>query len=514
MSAPRGRLAIVLHTHMPYVESFGTWPFGEEWLWFCVAESYLRLEPVLSEAPVTIGITPVLADQFEAMAPGGGADGEGAAGDRMLAWFADSREYVFGEDIRSFREVGKPEQSAALEPQLADYRQANARFEEIGRDLNALFAGFARDGRAELIGGPATHPIMPLIATDFGADLQLRTGLESHARRFGPPAGGAHAIWLPECAYAPGVEAQLARNGVRGFCIDQSGANGLESIDNLEPVALPGDVTAAPIDWLLIDRIWGDDAYPSAQAYRSSFERTIHALMPRANHGRAWEPEPAREQARADAADFLARVRERLDRHAAERGRDGLCVVALDTELLGHWWYEGPWWLEAVCEQADAAGVELTTLSEGLARTEAVERPPRTSSWGLRKNLSTWDSPAVAEFAWRTREAELRLFDLLGHDPRTARRPEALRAARELLALQSSDWAFIAKRETAGDYAHNRFAAHLAAYERACAALSQFPESTGGAAQSRTPGEGIAARLQGLAPGLDQKTLSEIRCAY
>lgn len=514
MSAPRGRLAIVLHTHMPYVESFGTWPFGEEWLWFCVAESYLRLESVLSEAPVTIGVTPVLADQFEAMAPGGGVDAAGAAGDRMLAWFADSREYVFGEDIRSFRKVGKPDQSEALEPQLADYRRAAARFEEIGRDLNALFASFARDGRAELIGGPATHPIVPMIATDFGVDLQLRLGLRSHARRFGPPASGGHTIWLPECAYAPGVEAHLTRNDVKAFCIDQSNVHGRESLDNLEPVALEGGVTAVPIDWLLVDRIWSDGGYPAGQAYRSSFERTIHALMPRANHGRAWQPEAAREQARADAADFLAGVRERLDGYSADRGREGLCVVALDTELLGHWWYEGPWWLEAVCEQAAGAGVELTTLSEALGRTDPVERPLRTSSWGSNKDLSTWDSPVVADFAWRTREAELRLFDLLGHDAETLRRPEALRATRELLALQSSDWAFIAKRETAGDYAHSRFAGHLAAYERACAALSQSPEPTGAAARSRPGGEGIAARLQGLAPGLDQKTLSEIRCAY
>lgn len=512
MTPPRGQLAIVLHTHMPYVESFGTWPFGEEWLWFCVAESYLRLEPVLREAPVTIGLTPVLADQFEAMKPGS-QNGDGAAGDRMLAWINDSREYVFGEDIRSFREVGKPDQSEALEPQLADYRRAAARFDEIGRDLNGLFAGFARDGRAELIGGPATHSIMPLLATDFGADLQLRVGRDSHARRFGP-AGDRSAIWLPECAYAPGVERHLARNGVGVFCTDQSGANGFESLDNLEPVALPGGVAAAPIDWLLVDRVWGDNAYPSAADYRSSFERTIHALMPRANHGRAWQPAPARAQAAADADDFLGHVRERLDRYASERGRDGLCVVAIDTELLGHWWYEGPWWLQDVCDRAPGAGVELVTLSRGVAGVEPVKRELRTSSWGMHKDLTTWDSPPVADFAWQTREAELRLFDLLGHDPATARTPAALRAARELLALQSSDWAFIAKRGTAGDYADRRHAGHLAAYERACAALSQSIDSTSGAAPGRPEGEGIAAQLAGLAPRLDEQTLSEIRCAY
>jgi predicted glycosyl hydrolase (DUF1957 family) len=64
----RGALAIVLHTHMPYVEGFGTWPFGEEWLWEAIATSYLPLLDVLDAAPgkVTVSMTPVLADQLEA----------------------------------------------------------------------------------------------------------------------------------------------------------------------------------------------------------------------------------------------------------------------------------------------------------------------------------------------------------------------------------------------------------------------------------------------------------------
>lgn len=502
MTPPRGQLAIVLHTHMPYVESFGTWPFGEEWLWFCVAESYLRLESVLADAPVTIGVTPVLADQFERM--------KSTAGDRMLAFYADSREYVFGEDIAAFKKVGKSDQAAALEPQLADYRRAAARFEQVDRDVNGLLNSFARDGRAQLLGGPATHPVMPLLATDFGADLQLRSGLDAHAARFGPGDG----IWLPECAYTEGVERHLARNGVTHFCVDQSVVHGNESFDNLEPVALSGGTVALPIDWQTVDLVWHERGYPSADAYRSSFERTIHSLMPRANHGRAWEPAAAREQALRDADDFLGHVRARLDAYADDRDRDGLCVFAIDTELLGHWWYEGPWWLEAVCSGAAEAGVELVSLAEALEQIDPVERRLQTASWGEHKDLSTWDAPEVADFAWQTRDAELRLFDLLGRDPAIAASTPALRAARELLAMQSSDWAFIAKRRTAGDYAHTRYAGHLASFERAIAALSQSPGSDAAAVQGRSQGDGSTAEVAGLAPGLTPQRLAEIRCAY
>ena len=61
-------MKLVLHTHMPYVEGFGTWPFGEEWLWEAIATSYLPLLDVLDRHPgkVTLSVTPVLADQLEA----------------------------------------------------------------------------------------------------------------------------------------------------------------------------------------------------------------------------------------------------------------------------------------------------------------------------------------------------------------------------------------------------------------------------------------------------------------
>lgn len=512
MSRSRGELAIVLHTHMPYVEGFGTWPFGEEWLWACVAESYLRLEPVLTEAPLTIGITPVLADQFERMRLED--DEPASAGRRMLDFYAESREYVFAEDMDAFVRVGEPELRAALEPQLNDYRRAADRFRELGGDLNAMFSGFAREGAAQLIGGPATHAILPLLATAFGADLQLGVGADSHRTRFGPVDPGGAGIWLPECAVTPGIDRHLARNGAGHFCVDQSRSFGIDSLDNLEPIATPAGPVAVPIDWRTVELVWNERGFPAASVYRSTFNRTVHALMPWDNERRPYDPAVARAQAKRHAGEFLRSVRARLDDYASERDGDGLCVVAVDTELLGHWWYEGPWWLQAVCEQAAAADVRMTTLEDALTRREPVTRELSIASWGERKDLSTWDSPVVADLAWSTRAAELKLFDLLGHHGAGAADGPLLRAARELLALQSSDWAFMDKRRTAGDYARRRHAGHLAAFERAIAAVSQSTGSGGAHAPAEPAGEGFSADSAGLAPGLTPQRLAEIRCAY
>ena len=86
---------------------------------------------------------------------------------------------------------------------------------------------------------------------------------------------------------------------------------------------------------------------------------------------------------------------------AAEQGRRGLLVFAIDTELLGHWWSEGAVWLEEVIAGAEAAGVRLCTAPRALAEHAPVARPLAASTWGEAKDLRTWDSPAVADIAWR-----------------------------------------------------------------------------------------------------------------
>ncbi|MGN6556608.1 MAG: 1,4-alpha-glucan branching protein domain-containing protein, partial [Solirubrobacterales bacterium] len=173
--------------------------------------------------------------------------------------------------------------------------------------------------------------------------------------------------------------------------------------------------------------------------------------------GGANAPAAAAAGARRQAEEFLAAVSSRLRTYAESRGRRGLLVFAIDTELLGHWWSEGPIWLREVLEGAEAAGVRLVTVPQALAEHEPVERPLHASTWGEGKNLRTWDSPPVADLAWGARRLELRLLRAvsagLGGDA-------LMRAARELLAAQSSDWAFLDQRKQAGDYAYQRAADH------------------------------------------------------
>jgi 1,4-alpha-glucan branching enzyme len=454
----RGELALVLHTHMPYVEGFGTWPFGEEWLWEAVACVYLPLLHALRDAPVTLSLTPVLCDQLEAL--------EGEAGERFLAFLRDVRAPIHAEDAQGLDTGGEHELAAEVRRAAADYREADRRLGELRGRLLAAFAELERGSPVELWTSAATHSVLPLLATDAGLRLQVGTGVRSHERRFGSFGGG---FWLPECAYSEGLERELAEYGVRAFCVDQTEVLGLGSLDQLEPIATPAGPVAVPIDWELISLVWDPKGYPADPDYRNYHGRTVHDLRPWSNGGEPYRHWRALVLARRHARQFVEHVARRLDFYRAERGRAGLVCCALDTELLGHWWYEGMAWLEFVLDEARLQGVPLATLPDALARIEPVERPLAPSTWGRPKDLTTWDSPRVAEIAFAARRAELRT---VAGAARTRQRGPALeRAVRELLALQSSDWAFQLTHELAGDYPLERVRAHSRELDAALGAL-------------------------------------------
>jgi 1,4-alpha-glucan branching enzyme len=176
--------------------------------------------------------------------------------------------------------------------------------------------------------------------------------------------------------------------------------------------------------------------------------------------GEPYDSAAAEQAARRHAAEFVEAAAGRLGAFEANRGRRGLLVFAIDTELLGHWWSEGPVWLAEVLRLAPQRRLRLITLPQALAEHDPEPRAMHTSSWGEGKDLRTWDSPPVADLARAARRSELRLLRALGEGLNGDR---AARAARELLALQSSDWAFLDRRGQAGDYPYQRSTGHARA---------------------------------------------------
>jgi 1,4-alpha-glucan branching enzyme len=453
-----GRLALVLHTHMPYVEGFGTWPFGEEWLFEAIATVYVPLLDLLerdpSAAAVTLSLTPVLCDQLEA--PG--------LHERLLAFLRELRVTTHALDAQGCRDGGEPTLAAEVERAGGDYARAADRLEALGDGglLRGLLPHTAWTSGA-------THAVLPLVATAAGVRLQLRAGIEAHRARAGAWGGG---LWLPECAHAPWLDRLLEEAGVHATCVELTEV----LADPLTPLATAAGPLLVPLDRATIDLVWSEGGYPAGAAYRNSHRRTVHHHHPWANDGAVYDRDRAREQAAADASDFVARVQRRV-------AGGGLAVCAVDTELLGHHWYEGLDWLEAVLAEARRAGLEIAGLDGALAEATPVAAPddlPATT-WGTPRTLWTWDGPQVADLAFAARDAELRVLaagDAVGE-----------RAVRELLALQASDWAFLVTRATSGPYPRERAAGHRAALEAALA------------------GELVEPAVRNLAPHADPRML-------
>ncbi|MEO8966036.1 MAG: 1,4-alpha-glucan branching protein domain-containing protein [Solirubrobacteraceae bacterium] len=454
-SEPQGELALVLHTHMPYVESFGTWPFGEEWLWEAIATSYLPLLDVLDAHPdaVTLSLTPVLADQLEAPGPMA----------RCLEFLRTVRPETHARDAAELRIRGEEIAATELDRSGAAYAAAADRLAALQARPGGLLAALGSHAQWT---SAATHAVLPLLATDEGIDRQLQAGIASHRRRFGGWDGG---FWLPECAHADWCDSRLEAAGVRAACVELTGRLGFGHADQLQPLATEAGPVLWPIDRAMIALVWSQHGYPSRASYRDYHRHTSFRHHAWRTDGAPYRHQAALEQARGDAEEFVAAVRDRL--------RDGgVCVVALDTELLGHWWYEGVAWLRAVLIEAGRQGLALTTLDEATRRRQPAPALADlgVTSWGEGGDLRTWSGPRVAELAFALRTAELQL---------AAAEPAAgVRARRELLALQSSDWAFLADRGTAGDYPRERALGHRAALERALAGDPSLAPELGGLA--------------------------------
>ena len=381
--AQRGDLAIVLHSHMPYVEGFGTYPFGEEWLFDAVIRSYL---PVLEVArDLTMTVTPVLADQLE------------DAGAAAAAARVPGRAGGSAPPKPTCAEV-PAECRPACEAELRRYRRALELLDAAGGDpLAPVPAG--RGGGAGGAGRLGRHPRGAAAAGDPRraapaarrrpalAPPPLRLGRRLLAARVRLRAGARAARW-PSTGSSGSASTRAPTRSRSRRCA--------RSATEAGPVALP-------IDWEAISWLWSLDGYPSDPAYAQFDGKSLRGIRLWRIGGGAYDPAAAAARgARARRTSSSPPSPPACARYAGRRGRRGLLVFAIDTELLGHWWSEGPLWLAAVLERRRGRrGRACSTVPRGAGRARAgASGRCAASSWGEGKDLRTWDSPPVADLAW------------------------------------------------------------------------------------------------------------------
>ncbi|MGW5052027.1 1,4-alpha-glucan branching protein domain-containing protein [Actinokineospora sp. NPDC004072] len=498
MSEPIGGFALVLHSHLPWLPHHGGWPVGEEWLYQAWAHSYLPVVDLLRRFAadgrrdvLTLGVTPVLAAQLD----------DPYALRAMHDWLGNwhlRAQYAAvnwrGADHR-LRELAAAEFRASA--------AALAEFETTWRHgFSPVLRPLVDSGVVELLGGPATHPFQPLLDPRVRG-FALRAGLADTARRVGHRPRG---IWAPECGYAPGMERGYARAGVERFLVDGPSLHGDTAF--ARPVGDSG-VVCFGRDLEVTYRVWSPKAgYPGDPAYRDfhTFDHpsglkpsrvTGRSVAP--EHKKPYEPELAADAVRRHARDFVDTVVARLTDLRARHGRPALVVAAYDTELYGHWWHEGPAWLEAVLLALPEAGVEVTTLGRAQERYlgDPVELP--ASSWGSGKDWRVWDGEQVADLVDANAALQADLLDLAA--PSRTRDAARDQAAREALLALSSDWAFMVTKDSAADYARRRAKVHGERYAELASLLR-----SGAAERARARAEQLRAE-DGVFGALDARDL-------
>jgi 1,4-alpha-glucan branching enzyme len=496
-----GTATFVLHSHLPYCRLAGRWPHGEEWLHEAMLECYLPLAAAFTrlakESPgslgVTLNMTPILAEQIR---------------DPLV--IEHFRDYIAGRIARARTDAARFGDVPGLRGQTAafhrDRHQATQSFfeDQLHGDLLAGLAALEASGHIEIATSAATHGYLPLLEDEAAIRFQVQTGVQSHIRNFGR---APRSFWLPECAYRPGLETYLAEAGIKVFFVETHlitggtarGKAAREVIGPYEflaidptPIELPprplttfkayrvGDSGVAAIgrNERTGKQVWSAEyGYPGDPAYREFHKKDdISGLHYWRVTGDKVDLGMKAEYDAAAAAEVVGRqadhfhglVKAELDGYRATAGQPGICLQSYDTELFGHWWFEGVAWVEGAIRRLRAdPDVDLSTAGDYVSArppTEAASLPE--GSWGDGGDSRTWQNAGTA-WTWpEIRARQARAAALLTNDSAAARQ-----LARELLLLQSSDWQFLMTTKQAADYATERFRSHMERFDALAGAM-------------------------------------------
>lgn len=486
------KLNLVLHAHLPFVRHPEYDAFLEEnWLFEAISESYLplllmlrRLDKSGIPGKITLTLTPTLCEMLS---------------DHML--LSRYLRRLQGLCELAEKELYRVKTSAPdfFDAALHYHQRFNdlRRYftEDLGGNLISAFRQYAASGRIEILACAATHAMLPLLENPATVRAQVEEGLKNHEKHFNAQARG---FWLPECAFTPEIGRIVAEYGVAYFITDAHAVLHGQPRPKFGvycPVRDAGGCAVFPRDPESSRQVWSAECgYPGDGLYRE-FYRDLGWDAPldyignylvahdlRHDLGFKYfrvtgqvglaDKQPYTPSAAADRAAEHARhfVESRLA-HARllqeKTGRTPVFTAPYDAELFGHWWYEGPVFIEEIFRNAASAGLELTT--PGSCIDSGVILQPQevcVSSWGYNGYFENWlngSNDWIYPLLHRAGREMVELARISA--PAELERRTLNQAARELMLAQSSDWAFILSTHTMAEYAHRRVSEHLEHFE-------------------------------------------------
>ncbi len=490
----KGYLSLVLHAHLPFVRHPEHDEFLEEdWLFEAITETYLPLIHVFDKLTAdkipfkaTLSLSPTLISMLQ----------DPLLQNRYLRYLEKSLELAEKELVRTrhlplFNDLATMYRSRLL--------QARDLYGKYQHDPVRAFKNYQDAGWLEIITCAATHALLPLMEQNRSAvSAQIAVAVDLYQKVFGRPPQG---FWLPECAYSPGMEEMLKEYGINYFFLDTWGILQGEPWPKygiFAPVRCPSGSYVFGRDVSSSRQVWcGKSGYPGHPDYRDFYrdvgfdldtEYLRRYIQPdggrkftgikyhRVTGGeekKVYNRKAAMEKTAMHAEDFW-RSRELQTKEVFESiHRDPIFVCLFDAELFGHWWFEGPEWLDALFRKAAVSQktVELTTPTEYLNRHPKIQNvAPSVSSWGEGGYFGIWLNEKNHWIYQPLHSAADRISSLAMKHKDCGKLVERTlnQAGRELLLAQASDWPFILSQETSVEYAKKRVEDHLARFNQLC----------------------------------------------
>jgi 1,4-alpha-glucan branching enzyme len=506
MAMPTGYFSLILHAHLPFVRHPEYPEFLEEdWLYEAITEVYLPLIFIfqsLHEAGarprLAINVSPPLCEMLA---------------DKLL-------EERYTRHLENLIELAEKEVRRTSREATEFHDVANMYFENLTaslalwndrykRNLVSAFRELQEEGVFEIITCGATHGFLPLISTHEARRAQIEVAVANYKKHFGRQPRG---IWLPECAYEPGIEELLKEAGIEYFIGDTHAilyGDPRPKYGVYAPVACPNGVSVFARDVETSRQVWSAEVgYPGADVYREFYRDVgwdlqldylkphLHADGKRRHLGLKYHritgrnvtqqnkapyiPELAREKASENAMHFIGeRMRQARELRAAFEGHTPLVVSPYDAELFGHWWYEGPQFLDFFFRKLhwDQSEIEAITPGDFLDSENLIQvQQPSASSWGEKGYFQVWINEGNSWMYPYQHDAERRMTELANHKsyafthevtPEGVTLTERIlnQMARELLLTQSSDWAFQIYKGTTVEYSTRRFQSHIQRFD-------------------------------------------------
>lgn len=484
----KGYVSIVLHSHMPFIRHPEVEDALEErWLFEAISECYIPLIDVYNRLikddinfKITMSITPTLMTMLE----------DDYLNKRYLEYLKKSIELSEKEMVRT-----KDNKELNKVSQFYNERFNNLIniYKDYDYNIMNAFRGFDKSGHLEIITCSATHGLLPLlIINPETVRAQIAMGVKTYIDHIGHAPNG---IWLPECAYTYSLDSMLKEFGIQYFISENKAvlnASPKPRYGTYAPIATPSGVCTFGRDIESSQQVWSNFiGYPGDFNYRE-FYRDIGFELPMDYIGRYINKDGIRLDTgikyyritgEADEKKFynrdraLAKVEEHASHFASGRVSqiNNICghmeqppiiTCPYDTELFGHWWFEGPEFINEFIRKSSEpwCNYELITPKEYLKKYPMVQCcSPSPSSWGENGDFSVWINPSnhwIYKELHRSAEAMIRLANTYSN-PTDIERRALNQAARELMLAESSDWPFIIKNNTTVEYAVKRVNTHI-----------------------------------------------------